>query len=88
VRRNGDQVRVNVSLTDLQTARDVWSDRFDGERTDLSGLQDQVTARLARSLNIELIRAESRRGEADRSRNPDSVDFSMRGEAKLLEGIG
>jgi TolB-like protein len=33
VRRNGDQVRVNVSLTDLQTARDVWSDRFDGDRT-------------------------------------------------------
>jgi TolB-like protein len=88
VQRAGDQVRVNVSLTDLQTARDVWSDRFDGERTDLSGLQDQVTARLARSLNIELIRAESRRGEADRSRNPDSVDFSMRGGAKLLEGIG
>ena len=29
VRRNGDQVRVNVSLTDLPSGRDVWSDRFD-----------------------------------------------------------
>ena len=27
VRRNGDQVRVNVSLTDLPSGRDVWSDR-------------------------------------------------------------
>jgi adenylate cyclase len=84
VRRNGDQVRVNVSLTDLQTARDIWSDRFDGDRANLPVLQDQITARLARSLNIELIQAETRRSEADRSRNLDSVDFSMRGWAKLV----
>ena len=82
VQRNGDQVRVNVSLTDLQTARDVWSDRFDGDRTNLPVLQDQITARLARSLNLELILAESRRSEADRSRNPDAMDFIMRGWAK------
>jgi adenylate cyclase len=85
VRRNGDQVRVNVSLTDLPSGRDVWSDRFDGDRTNLAALQDQITARLARSLNIELIQAESRRSEVDRSTNPDAVDFTMRGWAKLYE---
>ena len=37
----------------------------------------------ARSLNIELIQAESRR--TDRSRNPDAMDFSMRGWAKFYE---
>ncbi|MGY3075396.1 TolB-like protein [Bradyrhizobium sp. LM6.10] len=83
VRRNGDQVRVNVSLTDIASGRDVWSDRFDGDRTNLAALQDQITARLARSLNIELIQAESRRSEVDRSRNPDATDFTMRGWAKL-----
>ncbi len=85
VQRNGDQVRVNVSLTDLPTGRDVWSDRFNGDRTNLAALQDQITGRLARSLNIELIQAESRRSEADRSRNPDAIDFSMRGWAKFYE---
>ena len=83
VRRNGDQVRVNVSLADLSSGRDIWSDRFDGDRTNVAALQDQITARLARSLNIELIQAESRRSEADRSRNPDATDFSMRGWAKV-----
>ena len=83
VQRNGDQVRVNVSLTDLPTARDVWSDRFDGDRTNLVALQDQITGRLARSLNIGLIQAESRRSETDRLRNPDSIDFSMRGWSKI-----
>src|SRR6516225_8087132 len=85
VQRAGDQVRVNVSLTDLQTAGDVWSDRFDGDRTNIPVLQDQITARLARSLNINLIQAESRRSEADRSRSPDAVDFNMRGWAKYFE---
>jgi TolB-like protein/DNA-binding winged helix-turn-helix (wHTH) protein len=46
VRRNGDQVRVNIWLTDLQTARDIWSDRFDGDRTNLAVLQNNITARL------------------------------------------
>jgi len=46
VRRNGDQLRVNVWLTDLQTARDIWSERFDGDRTNLAVLQANITARL------------------------------------------
>jgi TolB-like protein/DNA-binding winged helix-turn-helix (wHTH) protein/Tfp pilus assembly protein PilF len=87
VQRNENQVRINVSLTDLQTARDVWSDRFDGSRTDLPYLQDQITARLARSLAIELLQAESRRSEADGSKNLDSMEFSMRGRAMLFAGL-
>lgn len=46
IRRNGNQVRVNVWLTDLQTARDIWSDRFDGDRTNLAVLQANIAARL------------------------------------------
>jgi adenylate cyclase len=61
LRRAGDQVRMNVSLADLSTGHDVWSDRFDGDRMNLDALQNQITARLARSLNVGLIQAESRR---------------------------
>lgn len=82
VQRAGDRVRMNISLSDLSTGRDVWSDRFDGDRSNLSALQEQVTARLARSLNVELIQAESRRSQMDSPTNPDAVDFSMRGWAK------
>lgn len=84
VQRSGDQVRINVSLTDLQTGGDVWSDRFDGSRASLPQLQDQITARLSRSLALELFQAESRRREADGSTNLASVDFAMRGLAKQL----
>lgn len=87
VQRAGDLVRMNVSLADLSTGRDVWSDRFDGDRTNLAALQEQVTARLARSLSVQLVEAESQRSQLDKSANPDAVDFSMRGWAKFYEPV-
>ena len=41
--------------------------------------------RLARSLSVELIEAESRRGQSERSNNPDSIDLAMLGWAKFYE---
>ncbi|MBR0793180.1 tetratricopeptide repeat protein [Bradyrhizobium manausense] len=87
VQRAGDQVRMNVSLVDLATGRDIWSDRLGGDRTNLAALQEEVTARLSRSLNIQLVEAESRRSQTDKSVNPDAVDFAMRGWAKTYEPL-
>ena len=69
VRRNGDQVRINVSLTDLQTARDVWSDRFDGDRTNLAVLHDNITARLLCVAHLHLRQYEEAIEQCSRSLN-------------------
>jgi TolB-like protein len=69
VRRNGDQVRVNVWLTDLQTARDIWSDRFDGDRTNLAVLQDIITARLLCVAHLHLRQYEEATEQCSRSLN-------------------
>jgi TolB-like protein len=69
VRRNGDQVRVNVSLTDLQTARDIWSDRFDGDRTNLAVLQDNISARLLCIAHLHLRQYEEAIEQCSRSLN-------------------
>ncbi|MEH2513132.1 adenylate cyclase [Nitrobacteraceae bacterium AZCC 1564] len=83
VRRAADQIRINVSLIDLATGGEFWSDRFDGDRPRLAELQDEIVARLSRSLSVKLIEAESRRSE--RQKNPDAVDLAMRGWAKHHE---
>ncbi|OKO82103.1 hypothetical protein AC629_24640 [Bradyrhizobium sp. NAS80.1] len=75
VRRNGDQVRINVSLTDLQTARDVWSDRFDGERTHLAALQGNITARLLCVAHLHLRQYEQAIEQCSRSLNMTGTDF-------------
>lgn len=85
VRRAGDQIRINVSLIDLATGGEFWSDRFDGDRPKLADLQDEIVARLSRSLSVKLIEAESRRSQSERQNNPDAVDLAMRGWVKHHE---
>jgi TolB-like protein/DNA-binding winged helix-turn-helix (wHTH) protein len=75
VRRNGDQVRINVSLTDLQTARDVWSDRFDGDQTHLAALHDNITARLLCVAHLHLRQYEQAIEQCSRSLNMTGTDF-------------
>ena len=50
---------------------------------DLFKLQDEVVARLARALQVELVNAEAQRSLHDRPQNPDAIDLTMRGSALL-----
>jgi adenylate cyclase len=83
VRRNGPTVRINARLIDTQTGAEIWSDRFDGEWANSMQLQDIITGRLARRLDLELTDQESRRAEMARPNTPDAVDLAMRGWAVL-----
>ena len=78
LRRTGNQIRVNAQLTDTETETTVWSDRFDGDWTKSMQLEDEITGRLARQLDLELTNEESRRAQAERPNNPDAVDLTMR----------
>jgi adenylate cyclase len=77
--REGTRVRVNAQLIDAETGAHLWADRFDEDVADLFKLQDEVVARLANTLGIELVKAEAEKGA--RSKNPDAVDLTMRGWA-------
>ena len=81
VRRVGDQVRVNVQLVDGQSGAHLWADRVDTDRANLAQAQDEITGRLARTLNIELVEASVRRSEQERAADPDARDLVMRGWA-------
>jgi TolB-like protein len=87
LRRTGNQVRVNASLTDTKTGGTIWSDRFDGDCTKSAQLEDEITGRLARRLDLELTDQESRRALAERPNNPDAVDLTMRGWSVLNQPV-
>ncbi len=87
VRRVGDKVRVNAQLADTATAAQVWSDRFEGDRGTFADLQDDVVARLARTLDLELTEAESRRAQKEPSGSLDASDLAMRGWSVLNRPI-
>ena len=79
VQRDQNRVRVNAQLIDAESGAHLWADRFDEDVADLFKLQDEVVARLANTLGLELIKAEAEKGA--RSKNPDAVDLAMRGWA-------
>jgi TolB-like protein/class 3 adenylate cyclase len=81
VRRTGDQVRVNVELIDAETGAHLWADRFDTSRLDLDQAQDEITGRLANTLNRELVVAAFGRIEQKSKTNLGARDLVMRGWA-------
>jgi len=79
VRRTGEQVQVNVQLIDAESGAHLWAERFDTDRRDLANAQTEITSRLARMLNINLVAAEVTRSERRKAVDPDARDFVMRG---------
>ena len=87
LRRTENQVRINAQLTDTETGAAVWSDRFDGDWTKSMQLEDEVTGRLARRLDLELTNEESRRAQSERPNDPDAVDLAMRAWSVLNQPL-
>jgi adenylate cyclase len=83
VQRDQNRVRVNAQLIDAGSGAHLWADRFEENVADLFKLQDQVVARLANTLGIELVKAEAEKGA--RSKSPDAVDLAMRGWALVWQ---
>jgi len=81
VQRDQNQVRVNAQLIDGETGAHLWADRFEEDVATLFKLQDEVVGRLANTLRYELVRAEAEKDAG--SKNPDAIDFAMRGRALL-----
>src|SRR4029077_13882457 len=61
VRRVGETVTVNAQLRSTETGAHIWAYRFEGQMSNLGQLQFDVVARLARSLQVELLEAEGLR---------------------------
>jgi adenylate cyclase len=81
VRRTGDQIQVNVQLVDAESGAHVWADRFDTDCRNLAEAQSEITGRLGRTLNLELVEQASRRIEQEKTVDPDARDLVIRARA-------
>jgi len=81
MQRSGNHVRINAQLIDAGTDAHLWAGRFDGDTGDLFTVQDEITHRIARSLEAEMITAEARRP----IEQPDALDYILKGRAIALK---
>src|SRR5208283_4410539 len=84
VQRGGNRMRVNVQLIDAEAGSHLWAERFDKPLADLFDMQDEIVARLANTLNAQLVAAEALR--AEQAPNPDALDLCFQGSAWLYKG--
>ena len=85
VQRAGSRMRVNVQLIDAESGNHLWTERFDKPVADLFDMQDEIVARIASALAVQLVAAEARR--AERAPNPDLIDLCFRGWAWFHKGF-
>lgn len=88
-RRDGDQVRLSVSLIETASGRTVWSELRDVPRTDIGALIGDVAGGIARTLIVEwgdaVAATSARRGLQPQEALAD--DLAMQGMAELLRGV-
>jgi adenylate cyclase len=80
LQRSGRKLRLRVQLTEADTARVIWSDRYHGDLGDLFAFQDDVTAMIAARLAVQISAAEQRRLLAVRPPDLRAYGLILRGQ--------
>ena len=88
-RRDGDQVRLAVSLVDTASGRIVWTELRDVPRAELGALVGDVAGGIARTMIVEygdaMAAADARR--SSRRNQVQADDLAMQGMAELLRSV-
>ena len=80
VRRSGEQLRVNVQLTDASTGAHLWANRFERSRDDVLAVQEEVIRHVVATLDVELTPGEQARLERPPTQNLEAYDYYLRAE--------
>ncbi|MEO7457743.1 MAG: tetratricopeptide repeat protein, partial [Gemmatimonadaceae bacterium] len=54
VQRMGDRLRISAFLSDTSDGRELWSERYDRDASDIFALQDDIAASVVNSLRVTL----------------------------------
>jgi len=81
VQRSADKILINAKLTDASSNKQLWSDSFEGEMSNLFALQNQVTTRISASLGNRMVLVAASESES-RKANPQAADLILRARAE------
>jgi len=80
VQKSGNRVRINAQLIDARTGQHLWAESYDRVLEDIFAIQDDITIRLMRALQVKLISGEHFRHYAGRTENINAF-------IKFLQGL-
>jgi len=84
VQRVDKHLRLHVHLTDAETGKQLWSERFDRTLSDLFAIQDELGPKIVGMLPAKVSQAEIQRMAQRHTRNLEAYEYFQRGQAALL----
>jgi adenylate cyclase len=78
VQKSGRRFRVTAQLTDVETGRQVWGDRFDGDLGDIFEIQDELTRQICGNLYLPLLEHRWSKARHQPMTSADGYDLYMR----------
>ena len=79
VRKAGQRVRISAQLIDGISDGHLWAERYDRDLAEIFAVQDDVTERIVRALEVNLLANEKDRSARVETDNPDAYDCVLRG---------
>jgi TolB-like protein/Tfp pilus assembly protein PilF len=79
VRREADQVRVNVQLISTQTNSYIWGDTYNRKLTDITTVESEIAKGIAESLQVKLTAREEQALTIKTTNDPEAYDAYLRG---------
>lgn len=79
VRRDGDRVRLSLTMVDGESGAHHWAQQFDMERANLRQSLDEVAAQVGQGLNVQLLRSEGKRTALLKPEEVQADDLAMQG---------
>jgi len=83
VQRAADRLRVHVRLTEAETGKHLWSERFDRALAGLFEIQDELGPKILHVLPVKVSEAELRRVAQRHTRNLEAYGYFQRGQSAL-----
>jgi len=84
VQRFEKLLRLHVNLTDAQTGKQLWSERFDRALADFFAIQEELGPKILQVLPAKVSEAEMRRVSQRYTRNLEAYEAFLRGQAALV----
>ena len=84
VQRVDERLRLHVHLTDAETGKQLWSERFDRALSGFFAIQEELGPKILQMLPAKVSEAEMRRVAQRHTRNLEAYEYFQRGQSALL----
>jgi len=79
VRKSGEKIRINASLTDAFRGEQLWTNKFDGTFEDVFTFQESVAISITAALRLKLTAQEKEKVEEHGTQNAEAYELYLKG---------